>query len=111
MRTPEDLARIVSILDGVIRPTTAETIEYVLLNEQRTEAHRIETQEQLEEDMLAELSGAVRPKSKAPEGFGRDLKIETLQGLILTYQQYGASKEVLDQCHAQLDALQGKGKI
>jgi response regulator of citrate/malate metabolism len=110
MRTPEELANIVSILDGIVRPTTAETIEWALLNEERTEAHRLDQIDQDQQDMINSLSGQPRPQATAPEGFSKDLKIKTLQGMILTYQQFGASKEVLDQCHARLDELQGRKK-
>jgi hypothetical protein len=110
MRTPEELARIVSILDGIVRPTTAETIEWALLNEERTQAHIEETQQQREQDMLASLSGTSKPKSKPPEGFSKQLLIETLQGMILTYQQTGADEEVLAQAHRRLDELQGRKK-
>ena len=110
MRTPEELAKIVSILDGIVRPTTAETIEYVLLNEERTQAHMEETQEQREQDMLSSLSGTAEPKSKPPEGFPKQILIETLQGMILSYQQFGADEEVLAQAQRRLDELQGRKK-
>lgn len=110
MRTPEELARIVSILDGIVRPTTAETIEYVLLNEERTQAHMEETREQREQDMLSALSGTAKPKSKTKEGFPKQILIESLQGMILSYQQFGADEEVLAQAHRRLDELQGRKK-
>jgi hypothetical protein len=110
MRTPEELARIVSILDGIVRPTTAETIEYVLLNEARTEAHRLETQEELEQEMLNSLSGQAKPKWVKPQGFSKDMLIEILQQSVLMYQQYNAGQEIIDATLVRLNELQGKGK-
>lgn len=108
MRTPGELARLTHIFIGIKGTTMEEAYDYVMMNEARTEAHRIETQEELEREMLNSLSGQTKSKWVKPEGFGKDMLIEILQQSVLMYQQYNAGQEIIDATLVRLNELQGK---
>lgn len=110
MRTPEEIARMVQILTGIVRQTAEQTLDYVLELEVKAEQERIEQEERREQEMLSALAGNTKPKWVKPEGFGKDMHIEIMQGLILTYQQTGAPQDLIDTALARLEELQGKKK-
>lgn len=110
MRTPAEIARRVQILTGVVRQTVEDTLDYVLELEIKAEQYYLEEKEQKELAVITALSGQLNSRWIAPEGFGKKMHIDILKAMVLTYQRYNASQEIIDSTLVRLAELQRDDK-